>query len=292
MCTGKLAVVMTVYNEDINYLTLAIDSTLKALDKVNNAKLFIYVDNLDEKLSVDVRLYLESLKSPSVNVIFSDDNIGLAMSLNYVIEKYCRDYDYIGRMDSDDICDQNRFCKQLEIIKRDDIDILGCNGVKIDEYGNIIGCITNNVTPNFRYGNEMIHPSLVFKRVVFQKLSGYRNYSCAQDYDFLCRAQAKNFKLKNMQDELIKYRIRSGSIGQRRKKEQLIYKIRISESFRKGNILTEVVNISGEYKFYDVVEAFKGKNTFLYRFLSLFSVLHVKKYVMILVKRYALSDFL
>ncbi|EMW7171332.1 glycosyltransferase [Vibrio fluvialis] len=285
MHNGKLAVVMTVYNESLDHLSIAVESTISSLEKVSGSKLIIYVDNYNAMLEPEVINYLKRLKSSIASVVFSNKNLGLAKSLNHVIEEYCSEFEYIGRMDADDICHVDRFSNQMrEIIERD-IDIIGCNGEKIDDSGNRIGSIRNPEHPSFLYGNEMIHPSLIFRRSVFELLSGYRSYSSAQDYDFLCRAKASDLKIINLQNSLIVYRIREGAIGQQRKKEQLLYKIGISESFRNGSIINKTVTLGEDYRYYDFVENLRSTNFIVYRFLSLFSKLHLKKYALLIFKK-------
>lgn len=282
----NLAVIMTVYNEELDYLSLAIETTLTALDKIANSKLFIYVDNRNELLREHVVEYLSSLSKDKVTVIFSNRNIGLADSLNYLIDKFCDEFKYVARMDADDICEENRFVEQLRVIVEENLDVVGTNAIKIDETNAVIGEINNRENPSFLYGNEMIHPSLLFRAKVLKSLSGYRSYSCAQDYDLLCRAKAMSFKIKNIEKHLLRYRIRSGAIGQRNKKEQLVYKLNISSSFRKGNILDETVAIGCNYSFYDKVEEFRDSAPILYRFLSCFSRLHLNKYFLTIMKHY------
>lgn len=42
MHNGKLAVVMTVYNESLDHLSIAVESTISSLEKVSGSKLIIY----------------------------------------------------------------------------------------------------------------------------------------------------------------------------------------------------------------------------------------------------------
>ncbi|WP_165725315.1 glycosyltransferase [Pseudoalteromonas sp. SA25] len=281
---------MTVYNEEIEHLQLALESTVDALANIESSNVFVYVDNKNENLDSELLSYLSFIDKfeSKVNVYFSDMNIGLAKSLNYVINNFCKDFKLIARMDADDVCDIRRFDIQLNEIENTNVDILGSNAVKIDESNHVIGHIINKESPRFLYGNEMVHPSLIFKKEVFDELSGYRNYLAAQDYDFLCRAKSLNFVIVNLKEELINYRIRNGAIGQRRKKVQVMYKVGISKSFRNRTILTEELALnSSDYRIYDFIESRLKFNRLIYRFATVFSILHLKNYFLNFSKRYS-----
>lgn len=285
----KLAVIMTVYNETLSHLESAIQSTLDSLSNVAGSKLIIYVDRENHLIHNAVLDYLNKINETvnEVDVVFSNKNIGLANSLNFAINEFCLDYEFVGRMDADDICMNNRFPVQINYIVNHNLDIVGCNGLKIDEEGRGIGIIINNENPDFRFGNCMIHPSLIFRSNIFKVIGGYRNYSAAQDYDFLCRAKSLGLNIRNIQQELIQYRIRDGAIGQTRKKLQVMYKVKISKSYRKGLILSDELTIkSDHYKFYDFIEANLKYNPLIYRFATLFSILHLNNYFLNLSKRF------
>jgi cellulose synthase/poly-beta-1,6-N-acetylglucosamine synthase-like glycosyltransferase len=286
---GNLAVIMTVYNEELGFIKLAVESTLEALEGFSLSKLFIFVDNKSDNLKQGVFDYLSSLNSKHSNLVvyFSNGNRGLALSLNYLVKEYCQKFDFIARMDADDICHKERFNLQYNEILSTGFDIVGSDAIKINESGDKIGIIKNQTFPKLYYGNEMVHPSMMFTKEAFDKLNGYRNYSAAQDYDYLCRARALNLKIKNISEALVSYRIRQGAIGQSRKKIQVMYKVAISSSFRRKKILDEELSLDfSSYKFFDYIESKRNESKIIYRILTLFSSLHIKNYYLNIAKRF------
>ncbi|MCV5497818.1 glycosyltransferase, partial [Escherichia coli] len=74
-----------------------------------------------------------------VCVVFFNENEGLAASLNKLIFGACNGYDFIARMDADDIVINGRFKKQLEYLnKHSDVSLVGGQAVVIDENDNVV----------------------------------------------------------------------------------------------------------------------------------------------------------
>ena len=119
-------------------------------------------------------------------------------------------------MDADDIALNDRIKKQLTFcVNNCDVDLLGCSAFIINENGNIIGeknmpSSNKFIKKNLQLNCCIIHPTYFFKKSLFEKIDGYREqFLYAQDYDFLLRANNKNFKLVNLSEKLIKYRVYS-----------------------------------------------------------------------------------
>lgn len=77
-------------------------------------------------------------------------------------------------------------------------------------------------------------PNLVGKKEVYTKLNGYRDVPRCEDYDFVCRSVQNHFKLGNVNDFILKYRIRSDSVSNSNKVEQYILRRFISENRKQG----------------------------------------------------------
>jgi len=143
---------------------------------------------------------------------------------------------YIARMDADDICHTDRFEKQLNFLAENkDIDIVGSNA---EIFGNtdeaiekslnldINGDIETNLLNNWYC---IAHPSLIFRKKVFECLNGYNDYY-AEDLEILLRALRNGFKLFKINEALIDYRIHDAAKSKRINtdgiRDAIIHKVR------------------------------------------------------------------
>ena len=97
---AKLAVIQSVYkNDKPEYLIKSISSILS-----QTFSSFTYYIGIDGPIGQDLRNVLYSITDSRVVIIENKENKGLAAILNDLLEK-CKegDFDYIARMDSDDI---------------------------------------------------------------------------------------------------------------------------------------------------------------------------------------------
>ncbi|MGP7818740.1 glycosyltransferase [Niallia sp. 01092] len=207
-----ISVIMTCYNEKKQWVIQSINSILN--QSYQNFELIIVLDNPEnDELYELITNY--SLKDNRVKVIKNEINLGLAESLNKAIK--ASKYDILARMDSDDICSTDRFEKQIEYLLNCDTDILGSNTYFINENEEIIDETKEFFSPEeikkvLLYRNPIQHPTWMIKKEVFEKLNGYYPYKISEDYDFLLRATSLGYKIHNMEDKLVYYRLRTTSI--------------------------------------------------------------------------------
>ncbi|OGC57889.1 hypothetical protein A3H26_01565 [candidate division WWE3 bacterium RIFCSPLOWO2_12_FULL_36_10] len=195
------------------YLRQAVESIIKQTYR-NFEFIIVDDDSTDETWD-----YLKSLKDPRVKLIKNKKNLGLAASLNIALRQvFDREAqtesaqgDYIARMDADDISVPDRLKTQIDyLIKNPQIDICGTWVKLIDENNQIIGTVhkpTNDekIKKMNIWITGLIHPTWLARREVFEKLNGYdTHYDMAEDYEFLIRA--KNFKMANINEELLMWR--------------------------------------------------------------------------------------
>lgn len=235
-----VSVVMSTYNESLLVLEKSIDSILNQTYK--NIQLVLINDNpnrndLNEYLDIKVK------NNSNIKYIVNDINKGLVFSLNEGIKN--SDGEFIARMDADDISHLERIEKQMNFLKTNKLDLVGSYVKKIDENNRIIGEINVpykhvNIVRYHKYGNCLLHPTWFGKRTVFEKLNGYRNiYSC-EDYDFITRAIHNGYKLGNVREPLLDYRIRSDGISVSSEAKQKLLMYYISKHRNSINDITEV----------------------------------------------------
>ncbi|MFT5871496.1 MAG: glycosyltransferase involved in cell wall biosynthesis [Clostridium sp.] len=226
-CNKKLlvSVIMSVYNEKENWLRESIESILNQSHK--NLEFIIILDNPNnKKLDAVIEDYCK--KDTRIRYFKNEKNIGLVKSLNSALS-YAQG-NFIARMDADDISMPGRIEKQWNYLNtHPDIDFMGARCINIGEDGTelyrdaiipenmklIKSCLVNVDFVN--------HPTWFFRKECSDKNKGYREITCAEDYDFLLRLITNGFKLANTNEFLVRYRIRSSGISKSNSLQQLLY---------------------------------------------------------------------
>lgn len=223
----ETSVIMSTYNESKEYLCKAIESILK--QTYRQFEFIIVIDNPeDQVIKCIVNGYLE--KDNRIRILNNEKNKGLAYSLNRAAE--VAKGKYIARMDADDISLQDRILKEVSFMENNHFDMVSCQSILIDEAGNEIGSARHSAkNPNreLLVYNFIIHPGVVMRTEVFKELGGYRNFYKSQDYDLWLRMISKNYRIGILEECLLKYRVREGSITGQNMLEQFY----ISEYQRK-----------------------------------------------------------
>lgn len=210
-----VSVILSVYNEKIEWIKLSVESILN--QTYTNLELIIILDNPKNKIITN---YLNEISSKDIRIklLVNHKNIGLAESLNrgLAISKG----DFIARMDADDIAYLNRLSLQVVFLKKNqNIDLLSSSVDYIDENGKKIGRSNQDmytpkqiekILPKF---NMLIHPTFLMRRKVYEKTLGYRNFTTSEDYDFVLRVLDMGFKIIHITDRTLMYRRRTNSMS-------------------------------------------------------------------------------
>ena len=115
------SLLLSIYKKNtIEELNLCFES-VKNQKNIPNEIIFIIDGPIKESVFVEIKKWCEILP---IKLYKLDENMGLAYALNYGL-KLCN-YDWVFRIDIDDVCARDRFIKQIKIVKSNsDVDILG-----------------------------------------------------------------------------------------------------------------------------------------------------------------------
>lgn len=198
-----ISVVMSVYNGE-KYLAEAIESILN--QTYTNFEFIIVNDGSSDKSIDIIKEYMT--KDNRIVLIDREENKGLAYSLNEGIS--IAKGEYIARMDADDISLPTRFEKQIEYMEKNELDVCG-SYIKL--FGDnrkeqvIKYPITNeDIRFSLLFFSCLAHPTVVFKKEVFDKVKYNVDYKVAQDYQLWCDIANANFKIGNIPEVLLNYR--------------------------------------------------------------------------------------
>lgn len=137
----------------------------------------------------------------------------LAYALNLGID-HAR-YEYIARMDADDIAHPERLERQLDHLLKNDLDVLGTAVNIIDSQGEVIGFrslpMQKNINKMLPFKNMFVHPSTMIRKDILIKVRGYNAGFNSEDYDLWLRLKRLGVKWDNMPDILLDYRVHPGA---------------------------------------------------------------------------------
>ena len=243
----KVAIALPVYkNDNESYLRMSVESIIN--QTYNNCHLFIGVDG---PVFGGLSDFLDSLRQErNVSIIYFEENRGLACVLNDLLDICFSDgYEYVARMDADDISELNRIEKQLFfLIEHPEIDVVGGAISEIDEAGRSRKkTIIYPETPDackafFSKRNPHAHPAVLFRKSFFDKLAGnkYRpEYRQNQDTMLWYDGMMKGTQHANIPDVVLHFRITDSLFKKRRNgwffaKKQLADRIKINHGLGYG----------------------------------------------------------
>ena len=218
---ADVGIIMSVYNEEEEWLCAAIESILGQTYEA--FRFYILLDNPENnKLKEIIRSYEK--KDGRILFFENSSNMGLVKSLNKLIKLV--EEPFIARMDADDVARSERIEKEILFLKNNDLDFVMTGADYLDEDGNIsqgdsIPQLTaRQVSECSKYGNVSIHSSWLMKKEIYQSLNGYRECKYCEDYDFIVRALQADIKIGRLKEHLQIYRIRSNGITARYSLEQ------------------------------------------------------------------------
>lgn len=221
----KISVLMSVYNESNKELDEAILSILR--QSLQDFELIIVNDD-----PVDVQhqqaLQEWAKRDKRIILVQNDKNIGLAASMNKALR--LAHGEYIARMDADDISLPTRFQVEMEVLDKEDCDVVFSDYIRIDSDGRLLenGKLACSVDPCTDLAEQIVfngivhHPTVMMKREALKQVDGYRLFPCSQDQDLWIRMLENGAKFKFVNEALLYYRVRENSISQKKGYQQYL----------------------------------------------------------------------
>jgi glycosyltransferase involved in cell wall biosynthesis len=163
------------------------------------------------------------IKLPEINHVVLKQNQGLSAALNAGID--AAKHEWLARMDADDICEPDRFEKQVALIEKDsEISILGSWITEYDENMAEETAVrklpeTHPEILNYaRWRCPFNHMTVMYRKSALIKLGKYKNYGAVgDDYELWARFLMAGYKSGNIQESLVKARTGADFYNKRRR---------------------------------------------------------------------------
>lgn len=213
---------MSVYNEPIEWVRIAIDSIVN--QSFSDWEFIIINDKPDN--SDNASLLSEFAEKDSrISIITNEQNIGLTKSLNKGLK--VAKGQYIARMDADDMSLPQRFERQVCFLdSHPNILAVGSWTGSIDKNGvrlNSTGRYETDyrwVRAQFIHNSQISHPAAMYHRIIDGKLVQYdESVRYAQDYSLMVKILQYG-EITNLPEVLFCYRTSDNQITSNKKAEQ------------------------------------------------------------------------
>ncbi|WP_198330087.1 glycosyltransferase family 2 protein [Psychrobacter cibarius] len=145
-----------------------------------------------------------------IKVIADGINKKLPARLNQLIEE--ASYDYIARMDADDLIHPDRLAIQLSFLEKNpNYDLVSTGVVSIDNFNKVYGCRhVDQIYTEFKEiaaAYPIVHAAVLAKKSWYERNKYNENYPRSEDYDLWCRAISnQDLNLAVLPDLLYYYR--------------------------------------------------------------------------------------
>ena len=211
-----VSVIISAYNSQ-NTIEKSINSLL--VQTYKNIEILIIDDGSNDKT---LKSIMKFQNEPNIKIFENKKNIGLTKSLNKLIK--ISNGKYIARQDSDDISSPNRLMKQVEDIKKYDLDFSSSRGY-IENTKRKIPGLSYYLPYSYliNYKNPFIHGTLLIKKAVIEEVGLYdERFYYAQDYKLMKELIDKGYKYRVIGNPLYELNM-TNNISTNKKSEQKYY---------------------------------------------------------------------
>lgn len=208
----KFSVCMSVYKNDRpEYVDIAIQSIfIKQTVKPNEIVLVV-----DGPISMELESLIDNYAtkySEIFTIIKLEKNQGLGNALRVAVEKV--KYDWVARMDSDDIAAPDRFEKQKSFLQANlDVDIVGGQITEfIDVESNIVGLrnvplLSADINVYIKARCPFNHMTVMFRKDKILAVGNYIDWHYNEDYFLWIRMFLAGCQFANLPETLVNVRV-------------------------------------------------------------------------------------
>jgi len=238
----KFSVLLSIYHkEKPDYFDRCMQSIWGEQTVKPNEIVIVEDGRLTEELYICLGEWEKKIGS-SLKRIVLKENKGLGKALNIGV-KQCS-YEFVARMDTDDISYPYRFEKQIQVLRNKDIDICSSwvNEFELDEH-DITSCkkLPEHNLELIVYAkkrNPLNHPVVMYKKSIVQNAGGYKDMPGFEDYYLWVRMMKEGAKFYNIQEPLVNMRAGYGQIERRSGLKYAISELKFQKELLKLKFIT------------------------------------------------------
>lgn len=226
---------------------------LRALStvKYNGKKFSVLVidDGSKEPVrSEDLQSVLPS--STTIDIIRLSPNVGITRALNaglnWILDPARNhiQYKYIARLDCGDLCDEQRFVKQVAFLEENNkIDLLGSwcrfeNFETGDKFVYRTPTEDRKIRRAMYFRNIFIHPTVMWRTEILQKNNSYpETFPHAEDYGLFYKWMDADIQTAVLPEILVTCRINNKGLSLANRKGQLKSRLNVVRAFGKNKLL-------------------------------------------------------
>lgn len=206
-----VAVIISVYSKEVPELfKRAMDSIVdQIVDTDIKVNIYLGVDGpIPKALQDSISTYERDI----FLTLYFKENRGLVFVLNDLISRLGSE-SFIFRMDTDDISYPGRLQKQINyMLNNTEIDILGTSIVEFEEssgYSKIVHFASDplNARKRISRGVPVAHPTVCFRKSVFDKIVGYPPVKFNEDIALWFQCAFMGLKFDNIREPLYEFTI-------------------------------------------------------------------------------------
>ncbi|EJE0231371.1 glycosyltransferase [Escherichia coli] len=242
----SFSVLMSIYkNEKKEYLEECL-SSIKNQTLLPDDIVIVIDGPVPEELLNTIKIWCEELP---INIVKLIDNVGLGKALNYGLS-YCK-YDIVFRMDTDDICVEDRFYVQYTFLKNNpEVIVLGGD---VQEFGRDkndlrkirkMPCLSSDIIKFSKYRNPINHMSVAFRKKEVLDVGAYQHHLFMEDYNLWLRLISKNYPIKNLNQVLVLARVGNEFEKRRRGIEYIKSELKLFMLKKELNVLPLSSNVA------------------------------------------------
>jgi glycosyltransferase involved in cell wall biosynthesis len=229
------------------HLRLAVDSILNQTHRPYRVHL-IQDGPVSDDLTALVNDYVA--RGPHIEHLLIPDNSGLPNALNLSIQQTRSPY--YARMDADDISRPDRLEVEARYLEEHPaVDIVGSWAIEFhddpDEADTFLRKLPTDqpdIARIFHYRSPFVHPSVMFRRSVFDRIGLYDLWwTTAQDYELWARALRHGVGLANIADPLLYLRV-NGKVAKRSRLMEIVRQARARYRYNTWSPVSNVLKIS------------------------------------------------
>lgn len=236
------SVLMSVYEkEKAVYLESALKSVLMEQSLLPNQVVLVKDGPLTEELERVIEFFQE--RCSNLDIVVSRGGQGLDVALNEGLS--CCRYEWVARMDTDDIASPTRFEEQMVYLhSHPEIAVLGG---AISEFSEDEGRsetfkylpLTHLELLGYsKFRNPFNHMTVFFKKSAVLSVGGYLPAPYMEDYYLWIRLLSQGYQVANLKSILVKARTGFGMYQRRGKISQLKGRWLINETMRQNQMLS------------------------------------------------------